>query len=559
MQSLSRLYQHRPLATSLGLLCVIFIINFCTYGIPVLQRPDEGRYAEIAREMLANHQFIVPHLNGIIYFEKPPLLYWISALFQYLFGDSFWAVRGGNVLLSFIGIIATYLCTRVIFNQRVALITSLLLMTSFFYLGLGRALTPDCPVSFFLNLSFLLFLTSLKHDKKNRQAACLYGAYIAAGLATMSKGLIGILFPMMVIGLWILLLNRWYLLKHLRMIRGLIIVFLMNLPWPVLVQQHYPGFVYQYFINQQFLRFFTPIANREMNKFLYIGFILLAVFPWVVFLPQAIKRIVTTCWKKRQDHALDIFCFIWAFSILLFFGFSHSILGSYILPAVLPLCLLMARYLDAIFTNSWPSGVKIGHCVFLVITLLIAAVTLIIGLHPAVVFKQAPQQLTNFLVAAIILIIVAVLHNIAMRKKSAVGLIATMVAMPILLVNLVCLNLPSLAEKSTYPIAQKIIPILKKHPNSKVASFGDYFQDLPFYLGQTVIVAGYLGELQYGVAHQANSKRWMISRAHFWQLWDREKLWVVTGKQNRALFLAHHGQILMQHGRLILVTQRTIS
>ena len=188
----------------------LMVIAFFSYGMPSLFPPDEGRYANIAREMLAHHQYLIPHLDGVIYFEKPPLIYWLTAFMIHLFGHSQWAVRLINPLLSLIGVWFTYIVCRIAYTRRIALLAAVIAGTSFLYLAIGRMLTLDCGVAFFLNICLLSFLASMQYQPGWKKTLWLWLAYAAAGAAVMTKGLIGILFPIMIIGLWVLFQNQWH-------------------------------------------------------------------------------------------------------------------------------------------------------------------------------------------------------------------------------------------------------------------------------------------------------------------------------------------------------------
>lgn len=518
------------------LLCLtgIIAIAYCCYGIPPLFPPDEGRYATIASEMLAHHQYLIPHVNDVIYFEKPPLIYWLTAFFLKLFGHNLWAVRFVNPFLSWISVWFTYLCCRIIYNRRVAFLGALFSGTMLLGLAMGHMLTLDCGVAVFLNISLLSFLVGLQYDPGFKRSLWLWLAYLAAGAAVMTKGLIGIVFPMMIIGLWVLIRNQWWQVKHFRIITGLILVLLIALPWPLLVQHKYSFFLYYYFIRQEFLRYATPLAGREMNIFSYIGVFVLGLFPWVFFLPQALKRF----FKKEAvaitaDDALaknnDWFLLIWGGAITLFFAFSNSILIPYITPILVPFAILIARYVDTIFVNNLKKSdaISISFYLFFCAVFCIAFIVIPFVYHvdfahiACITFPCAIGLLACFIVGFY-----------ALLRKHLLWFLSSMIIMMIILTKGLWLAGPYVNQRTIIPLAHMIQPVLRKHPDTRVVNYHTYDQDLPFYLRRKMIVVSWRGELNYGYQHQPEAKEWMITTSKFWHLWDTKPMFVVLSNAN---------------------------
>ena len=342
-------------------LCLLIgSVFFIFLGVPPLNPPDEPRYAEIPREMLAMHQFIIPHLNGLMYFEKPPLAYWLVAGFMKLFGFSEWAVRSSVAVMGTLGCLATYAVSRRLFNRRTGILSALILSTCLLYFAMSHMNTTDMPVTFCLTLSLYSFLIALQAEKPI--TTWLWIGYFFAGLAMMAKGLIGIAFPAMILFIWIAVTQNWRLIKNMRIISGFLIILAVNLPWLLLAQERVPSFLHFYFIFQQIERYATPIAGREMSVVSYLETLLMITFPWVVFLPKAIKYNL----KQSESTAIlkknIIFLISWPAFICVFFAFSHSILIPYFLPVVPPLTIIIARYLDHVLSLPEKNdAIKVGH------------------------------------------------------------------------------------------------------------------------------------------------------------------------------------------------------
>ena len=480
--------EYSPRRRDIGLIFLCFVLAFCTYGIPTLFTPDEGRYAEISREMLVYHQWLVPHINGLVYFEKPPLVYWVIAFCLKVFGLSNWAVRLPNILFSLGSCYLTYFCCCRIWHRQLALRATLIMMTCLLFISMGRYLTLDIGVTFFINATLLLFLTSTTFQPGKQKTALLWGAYLCSGLAIMSKGLIGIVFPIMIIGLWILLLNRWRELTSMRLISGLIIVVAVSLPWAYLVQQHYPGFMHFYFITQQFTRYLTPIASREMNKAVYIGAILASMLPWTILLFHSARG----AWQKRRQDAALVFCLIWPLAIMVFFGLSHSILLPYLLPTLLPMAILIAHWMGERLHKT---------CWVLVIDMILFA--------------------------------------------NAAWLVAS-----------------HFTHTSAKPLTTALQPYLKQHPNAFVATYEDYFQDVPFYLQRFITMVNYTGEFAQGHRYASFNPLPYTNLTTFWQHWDSKiPAFVFMDRiQYDRVFVQHRqhcGRLIARTPKLALVQNCT--
>ncbi|ODN42278.1 ArnT family glycosyltransferase [Piscirickettsia litoralis] len=269
----------------IAVLIIIFYILF--YAGHPLFSPDEGRYAEIGREMLASHQYIIPYLDNIPYFEKPPLMYWLVSFSQYLLGITTASARLPVVLIAIFGIISTYRFTRTIYDRRTGLLTAGILSTSLVYYCLGHYLTLDMPLAVWLSCSLFSFLLVIKHSDNHLwpyRRYALTSGYFFIAMAIMTKGLVGFVFPCMIIGLWIILHWRWGLIKKFALFRGLIFVAVLIVPWHVLIYQKYHNFISYYIIDQQILRYSTHIAGRSMPITFYLITVIASTFPWVFLL-----------------------------------------------------------------------------------------------------------------------------------------------------------------------------------------------------------------------------------------------------------------------------------
>lgn len=310
-------HTHKTWLTDILLLCLLIggLFSFMLGSRP-LNVPDEARYSEIPREMLASHDFVTPHINGVKYFEKPPLIYWLQAASLKTFGLNEWSIRGTDALLALLGCLGTYFAARKLYDRKTGLFAAITLSTSLLYFVLARVITLDMSVSVFI--SFALFSFILRY---------YYWVYIFAALAVLAKGLIGIIFPGSIILLWLIYTGHWKILRECKLISGTLIFLAITLPWHILVQIKNPEFFNYYFITQQFSRYLTMSAGRYEPIWYFVPMLLLGLFPWTGFLWGA-KQVFN---KKRSQR----FIFINCYNIYIYFLLSFALKTSSLYFALL--------------------------------------------------------------------------------------------------------------------------------------------------------------------------------------------------------------------------------
>lgn len=322
-----------------ALLCFIFL------GSRPLYIPDEGRYAEIAREMLVDYDFITPHLNAIKYFEKPPLFYWLGSIAFYLGGINLWSIRSVNALLSIFCCLFTYICTRQLYDRNTALLSACILATSSLFFVMSHMVSLDLTLTFFMSACFYCFLLGVNAHKI--KVSYIYAATLFAALAVLTKGLIGVLLPLLVIFLWMGITQQFFLLKQLPIFNSLCLFLILTLPWHVLVSYRNPEFPYFYFVKQQLLRYSTEQIGHLQPLWFFIPWLLLGFFPWSIFLLQVMRKNIKLIFKNNnnQIELQQLFFCLWVLVIFVFFSFSKSKLIPYILPLFPALAILTAQYL----------------------------------------------------------------------------------------------------------------------------------------------------------------------------------------------------------------------
>jgi 4-amino-4-deoxy-L-arabinose transferase-like glycosyltransferase len=315
-----------PLLTALALTGVVLF--FYRLGAPGLMDPDEGRYAEIAREFFVLKDWLIPHLNFLPYLEKPPLVYWLTALSFKVLGFTEAAARLPSAVSALAGVFLAYGLGRALWGPGAAVLGALALATSAGWVILGRVLTLDMTFTLFLNLGIALGYLALSQGRPRLWP----WAYLALALAVLTKGPVALILAgaIWLGGAW-LCRRPW---RELVQVRGWLLLVVLTLPWFIYVQWRYPEFFGFFILQQHILRFLTPAIHPEPIYY-FLPVLAALLLPWIWLLPWVIRA-----GGRWQDPDLR-FLALWAGVILVFFSLSRGKLIPYILPALLPLALLV--------------------------------------------------------------------------------------------------------------------------------------------------------------------------------------------------------------------------
>ncbi len=305
--------------------------------------PDEGRYGEIGRWMLISGDWLTPRLNGIPFFHKPPYLYWLEAISAAIFGVNALALRLVPALHAGLMLTALYLAARAITTERIARRAAIMLGTSLSFLVGGQYVNHDMVVATWIGLAIWSFAFAfMAGDKPNAWAARL--GFAACALGVLSKGLIGIALPGLVIFVWLLWTRQFKKVWRLPWLSGLALFALIALPWFVLAQRTYPDLFNYMFIGQQFNRYTATVYNNPQPWWFYLLALGLLLFPWVFLALAQVRRVTAITLASDVVMAAPWWklCWAWVLAILVFFSVPNSKLVGYILPVVPPLALLAA-------------------------------------------------------------------------------------------------------------------------------------------------------------------------------------------------------------------------
>ncbi len=542
---------YRDLAL-LGLALVLYL--FPPLGVRALWSPDEGRYAEIPREMVASGDWVTPRLDGVKYFEKPALFYWLQALAIEAFGVRDWTLRLWVALFALGGCLAVYAAGRRLFGRRAGLLAAAVLATSPLYYVLSQSITLDMGVSVLLAATLLAALLGIEEPAGRRRRLLLYAAYAAAAAATLEKGLIGFLLPGLVVLVWLAAARRWRSLRPLYLPTGLALFLAIALPWHLLVARANPDFLYFYFVREHFLRYATKLHARYQPFWFFAPILLAGLMPWAAFLPRAL-RLAPDAGRPDPRRAEVLFLLLWAGIVFAFFSASSSKLAPYILPCAPPLALLVGRSLAA----DWEAQRAVrGPLAFLMVSGVGLAVLLIAAPHAVAGRAEAARAVAllgrgPYAAAAVVAAAALVPYLLARAGRPRAAIVALVAGAAAVLWTLALLAPAFDADRSTKALAEILKPRLR--PGDEVAAYRDYPQDLPVYLGRTITVAGYQGELEVGM-HGEDTSGWIVDEPTFWRRWSSPRRMYAVVETFRYEELAREGRpmtLLARSGAHVLV------
>lgn len=516
--------ERRSIAADLLLLAlVIGGIYLVLLGQRPLSVPSEARYAEIPREMLVSGDWLTPRLNGVKYFEKPPLFYWLQAADEALFGRSEFAVRVLTAAFGMGGCLLVYVAGRAVWSRRAGLLAAATMATSVLYFELSRQVLLDMPVAFFLTATFTAFLLGIRAPPDSQTRAwAMYLMYAMAAAATLTKGLIGMALPGLVVLVWLILTGRWSELRHVCLPTGTLLFLALAVPWHVAVALRNPEFAWFYFVHEHVLRFLTPEAGRSEPVWFFIPILIIGWLPWVVFLPSALWDSISTWWADRRGRSAELFVFLWFVLPFLFFSASRSKLIPYVLPFFPPLALLLGAWLDRALEQE--RRLARGGLILLSV-LLIGLALLVDRVHadpqlfiPPRYLPAATPALGDLMPLEYGLALAAIALGWMARRDALGAAIAVMLAGSAAFGLAVDAIVGAAQPGSTKPLAMILDPRLR--PNDEVAALFNYPQDLPFYLNRRITVAATGGdELDFGRSVEDTSG-WMIGEGEFWRRWN---------------------------------------
>lgn len=301
---------------------------------------DEPRYAQVAREMLARHDWVTPTLSGVPWLEKPPLYYWQAMVAYKVFGVSDWAARLPSVLDATVLVFVAYWFLRR-FRSGSALDAALMLVTSAGLVGYARAASMDMPLAATFGIAMLAWYAWFESGDRR----LLIASYVALALGMLAKGPVAPFLAAVLIVVFAATQRNFKIVLKSLSVPGIAAFLIVGLPWYVLVQLRNPQFFRVFLLEHNLARFGTNMFHHPEPFWYYIPVTLLGWVPWVVFVVAALVFTIRNM-RDRDADSLNTFLLIWIAVVVVFFSISKSKLPGYILPAIVPGVLLLANYLN---------------------------------------------------------------------------------------------------------------------------------------------------------------------------------------------------------------------
>ena len=558
----------------LWLLFIVLTVPFLQYlgKLPLID-PDEGRYAEIPREMLERGDLITPTLNYVNYFEKPPLLYWINAASMKIFGLNEFAARLPSALCGIFTVLATYLIARCLYGRRTALLSAAILATSAGFVLQSRIILTDMMLTFWLTAALGTFLVAgPRHERQRDSNIHWYLFYLFCALAVLTKGLIGIVFPAGIIFIFLLLTGRWEILARMRCGTGLLLFLIVTTPWFVAVSLKNPDFARFFFIHEHFERFTSTVHGRSKPFWFFVPVLAVTMLPWSFHIPAALAK----AWReqRREFGKSGLYLLIWVVLVFLFFSKSDSKLTPYILPIFPPLAILIAHYIKGELGRRGQALRPATRVLGIVLIILgfaalgyawvPLAATRLAGFIPSQAdsLKQFATNAPNVSIGTSIILgglfliqgIVALISSGRKPGRVLMVLILCSFLIEILAPRLV-MNAIARTE-SPRDLAMKAASLAA--PETNIVTINP-MQAVSWYTRRRVLVAGKLDELEYG-SRQGNQSAWFPTWEALLGLWSGKTPTLIIIKITDFNYLQASlhpkPRIVMESGRYFLISNR---
>ncbi|MEO8433110.1 MAG: phospholipid carrier-dependent glycosyltransferase [Acidobacteriota bacterium] len=498
-----------------ALILLLFAVWFEMPG-SWLAEPDEPRYAEIPREMLATGDFVVPRLNGVPYFEKPPLLYWANAGALAALGETPFAARLptrlaglGTTLLVLFGVGALW-------GRRAGLFAAIFFLASPLPFVFSRLNLTDGVLTFFFTATLFAGFATMRARAAGRRAfalSALTGA-LAAG-AFLSKGLVGVVLPGGILFFWALASRRSRALLPFFAGPAAPVFLLLVVPWLWLAERRAPGFLQFFFVHEHFQRFATNVSNRPGPIWYFVPVFVAGFLPGLPFFFAGLRRL------RREPEAL--FFAIWFAVVFLVFSLSHSKLSPYLFPAFPAAAALAARGLLLAARSRRHFAISAA-----ISALLVPAALFIPAAREAV----AQSSVWPHAIAAGTLLAAGAVAALLLcrRADAALGALGAGWAAFYVILALIYPRTELASRHHDLATAARSASAA----GARVVGFRTYLQTFPWELRTPIPVAQFTGELEPSWLSERDRSRIFWSREEFFRRWSSGERWVVLVKSRDA-------------------------
>lgn len=480
------------------LLLLAGVLFFIRLGSLPLMEPDEGRNAEVAREMLVTHDWITPHFNTLTYLDKPAVFFWMVAGSFRVFGVSEWAARLPSVLMGIGCVLLIAFLARRMFGGSTGLLAGLAFATSPLAFIFARWVIFDMTLAFLATVSMVAYWLAEECDFKRARYDVLM--FAGLGVATITKGPVGFLLPLLSLLAYQALRGRWRDLKRLRWLLGIVVFLAVALPWFLTVSIRNPGFPHYALWEESLQRFASNRIHRGGGIFYYLPVFLGGFFPWSLFI-LFFGLANLGKWRQIREDVNRPYAFLlaWIGVVFVFFSISHSKLPGYFLPAVVPLSILTARAWEriaAVPDGVAPSWMRGGFWALM-------GLGLVVGLMPQILHAGSLQARFEHkvppniwvgvpsvvLTTGVIVLLMGILgRNFASRMRGRTLILATFALVAAIFPMIVVKWRHTIQAYFATSSSQRLAEELSHSPERDDLIYGFYYYrtSLPFYLRRPV-------------------------------------------------------------------------
>jgi 4-amino-4-deoxy-L-arabinose transferase-like glycosyltransferase len=483
-------------------LLLLFVLAGCLFfsglgSLPLLE-PDEGRNAEVAREMLASGDWITPHYDGLPYLDKPAVFFWLVASSFKVAGLHEWSARAPSALMGLCLLLLSWLLTRRMFGDSTAMRAGVIIATAPLVIVFSRLVIFDMTLAFLITLAMASFWFAESAEFRRPELDILM--FLAMGLATITKGPVGFLLPLLSLTAYQALRGKLRELKRLRWGLGCAVFLAAVLPWFISVSIRYPDFPRYALLEESLARFSGGFVHRKGGLLYYFPVFLAGFFPWSIFLLWAGWSRHKRCKEIRLGSFRPyLFLLTWSVVTFAFFSLSRSQLPGYFLPAIVPLGILVAKTWDEVGSNASrrsPDWLTAGFATLLGVGLIVAASSqlaifnsmrshLAKMVNPAVFAMLKPSTLYTGLILAALAIVG---RNVAARARGTSLSLATFVLLALTTPMLLARWIAPLKIYAETDSSRRLASTLLSSPERELPIYGYYYfrTSLPFYLRRPV-------------------------------------------------------------------------
>ena len=505
---------------SILILVVVYaLLWFGTLNYRHLIPSDEGRYAEIAREMLVTGDWVTPRYNGYKYFEKPPLQIWATASAFNIFGVGDWQARLWTALTGFLTIVFIGFTGARIYSSRAGWLAAVALASSPMWVIGGHINSLDMGLSAFLVAALCSLLLAQTSSNKTHSRNWMWACWAFMALATLSKGIIGVAIPGMVFAVYSITAWDWKIWKRLHIISGSILFLAITAPWFVLIAQRNPEFLEFFFIHEHLQRFTQTAHSRTGPIYFFLPLLLLGFLPWIAQVPGAIAQ----TWRERnREFSSGWLLTCWFVVILGFFSISQSKLPGYIIPLFPALALIVGSQLDRNLGSSnslsLPWQLQTGFFVILggIGFFFLGEVSK--QSRPDEIESYA--QYTYWIIAALIALISCSLLALMQSKRNGLSSITSFAGGLFLCALIAGTGHETLGRAvSGIDLVKQVKADIPQKTNFYSVRILDH--TVPFYLGKTMIMVEFPDELEFGVKQEP--ELWLPTLDAFIERWKEDQ------------------------------------